>query len=187
MSTQTQTPSVSRSTRFNHQENTNLAPTLVKIQFSYNEFSTRHVIKISHGYVFSRSKLFLLVARTKRELLQSALIFRLLPLLRLRRRGDTITIIIITITGTTDIMMYLPRVLDSIITRRILADPAIVPSRIVEPRWSRLVIVCWIHRTDSIIIVRPPKRRRVPHNLPPGNTIVVLWRPGVTKAELWRV
>lgn len=155
VSTQTQTPSVSRSTRFNHQENTNLTPTLVNLIFL--EGRRRH-FKILHDYVFSRSKLSLSVVRTKRGPLRLASIFRLLLPLRLRPRGDIITIIIITIIGITGTMKYLRHVPDNTIIHRIPVDPAIVPSRTVELPWSRAVIVCWIRRI-GIIIVRPRKRR----------------------------
>lgn len=121
------------------------------------------------------------VARIKQGLLQSALIFRLRLLLHLRHRGDTITITIIITIDTTGTMKYLRHV-GNIITRKTPVDPATVPFHIVEPPWNQPVIVCWTRRTD-IIIVRPLRRRRAPHNLLPDSTVVP-WKTDATKAEL---
>jgi len=82
-------------------------------------------------------------------------------------------------------MTYLRRVPGSTITRRTLEDPVTVPFRTAGLRWNQPVIVCWIRRT-GIIIVRPPKHQQAPHNLPPDNTAAVPWKPGATKAELWK-
>jgi len=82
-------------------------------------------------------------------------------------------------------MTYLRRVPGSIITHRILEDPVTVPFHIAGLRWSQPVIVYWIRRT-GIIIVRPPKRQQALHNLPPDNTAAEPWKPGATKAELWK-
>lgn len=132
---------------------------------------------------FFRSKLFLSVVRTKREPLQLASIFRLLLLLRLRPRDDTIITIITTITGITGTMMYLRHVPDNTIIHRTLVDPATVLSLTVGLPWNRPVIVCWTRHT-GIIIVQLRKRRSTPHNPLLGSTVAAPWRLDVTRAEL---
>lgn len=143
---------------------------------------SRHFVVIClFSLSLSRSKL---VALTKRELPPSASTFRHLLPRRLRLRGVTTTTIIITTTGTTGIMKCLPHA-GSTITRRIPADPATVPSRTAGPLWNRRVIVCSTRRT-GIIIVRPHKRQRAPPRNPRPGSTAAPWRPGATRAGLWR-